>query len=184
MHNPKCLVGGSENQKGSPNTRFQSKHTKARAMKGQGIPESLNSPQKLWIPLHVSLTPFYREAKGLLHSEITLESKEYSKCEHVQECPLHPVICGTNFAYLQACPLFTLQTRTFEATSLTWSSFDLWNFIRENITYEDLRTEVPQASQISQLHDSRIRSIPVIVKQKQACDMTLIRWLLHTTLES
>jgi hypothetical protein len=47
--------------------------------------------------------PFYRETKGLLHSENTLESKEYSQCEHVHECPLHPVICGTNFIHLQAC---------------------------------------------------------------------------------
>jgi hypothetical protein len=45
--------------------------------------------------------PFYREMKGLLHSEITLESKEYSKCEHVHECLLHLVICGANFTYLQ-----------------------------------------------------------------------------------
>jgi hypothetical protein len=41
--------------------------------------------------------PFYRETKGLLHSEITLESMEYSKREHIHECPLQPVICGTNF---------------------------------------------------------------------------------------
>jgi hypothetical protein len=40
--------------------------------------------------------PFYREMKGLLHSESTLESKEYSQCEHVHEClSLH--------IYLQAC---------------------------------------------------------------------------------
>jgi hypothetical protein len=31
-------------------------------------------------------TPFYRKTKGLLHSKITLESKEYSSCEHVHEC--------------------------------------------------------------------------------------------------
>jgi hypothetical protein len=53
-------------------------------------------------------TPFYREMKGLLHSEITLESKEYSLCEHVQECLLHPLICGANFIHLQACHYFTL----------------------------------------------------------------------------
>jgi hypothetical protein len=40
--------------------------------------------------------PFYRETKGLLHSESTLESKKYSKCEHVHECLLHPI-------HLQAC---------------------------------------------------------------------------------
>jgi hypothetical protein len=30
--------------------------------------------------------PFYRETKGLLRSENTLKSKEYSWCEHVHEC--------------------------------------------------------------------------------------------------
>jgi hypothetical protein len=44
--------------------------------------------QKLWIPLHVPLNPFYNEMKELLHSEITLQSREYSKCEHIHECPL------------------------------------------------------------------------------------------------
>jgi hypothetical protein len=47
--------------------------------------------------------PFYRETKELLHSENTLESKEYSQCEHIQECPLHPMICGANFIHLQVC---------------------------------------------------------------------------------
>jgi hypothetical protein len=47
-------------------------------------------------------TPFYRDMNGLLHSENTLESKKYSKCEHVQECLLHFVICGANFTYLKA----------------------------------------------------------------------------------
>jgi hypothetical protein len=52
-------------------------------------------------------SPFYREAKGLLHSEIALGSKEYSKWEHVHECLLDPVICRANFIHLQAGPLFT-----------------------------------------------------------------------------
>jgi hypothetical protein len=29
--------------------------------------------------------PFYRETKELLHPEIAPESREYSKCEHIQE---------------------------------------------------------------------------------------------------
>jgi hypothetical protein len=47
-------------------------------------------------------TTFYREMKGHLHFEITLESKEYSQCEHVQECLLHPVICGANFIHYKS----------------------------------------------------------------------------------
>jgi hypothetical protein len=39
--------------------------------------------------------PFYRETKGLLHFESTLESKKYSQCEHVHECLSLPI-------YLQA----------------------------------------------------------------------------------
>jgi hypothetical protein len=40
--------------------------------------------------------PFYRETKGLLHSESTLESKEYSLCELIYEHLLHLI-------HLQAC---------------------------------------------------------------------------------
>jgi hypothetical protein len=40
--------------------------------------------------------PFYRETKGFLHSKSTLESKEYSQCEHIHECLLHLI-------HLQAC---------------------------------------------------------------------------------
>jgi hypothetical protein len=46
--------------------------------------------------------PFYRETNGLLHSDNTLESREYSQCEHAHERLLHPVIYGANFVYLQA----------------------------------------------------------------------------------
>jgi hypothetical protein len=53
------------------------------------------------------LAPFYRGTKGLLHYEIALGSKEYSKWEHVHECILHPVIYGANFVYLQAGHSFT-----------------------------------------------------------------------------
>jgi hypothetical protein len=71
-------------------------------------------------PLYMCpLASFYRETKELLHSEITLGYKEYSKWKHVHECLLYPVIYGTNFRYLQACHLFTPRTRTFDTTSLT-----------------------------------------------------------------
>jgi hypothetical protein len=44
-------------------------------------------------PLYTcSCAPFYMETKGLLHSENTLESREYSQCEHVHKRLLHPVI--------------------------------------------------------------------------------------------
>jgi hypothetical protein len=75
---------------------------------------------------------FYREVKGLLHSEIALESKEYSKCEHAHERLLHLVICETYFTYLQTCHQFPLRTRTFDASRLTEFSLDLRLFIHES----------------------------------------------------
>jgi hypothetical protein len=39
---------------------------------------------------------FYREMKGLLHTQNTLKLREYSQCEHVQECLFH-------LTYLQIC---------------------------------------------------------------------------------
>jgi hypothetical protein len=40
--------------------------------------------------------PFYKETKGLLHSDNTLDLKEYSQCEHIHKCLLHLI-------YLQVC---------------------------------------------------------------------------------
>jgi hypothetical protein len=59
-------------------------------------------------PLYTcSRAPFYIEMKRLLHSEITLGTKEYFKWEHVHECLLHPVICGANFIHLETNNSFT-----------------------------------------------------------------------------
>jgi hypothetical protein len=114
---------------GTQNSRTNTR--KLVKVRGQGFPESLTSSQKLWIPLHVPSNPFYREAKGLLHSKITIESKEYSKCEHIQECLLHLVIC-MKFTNLQADHHFTPWNRTFEAKPFTWSSLVHRPFIHEN----------------------------------------------------
>jgi hypothetical protein len=90
--------------------------------KSEGVPrtqESRTSARKSWRGDKESLkactrlksceslytcphAPFYREMKRLLHSEITLESREYSSCEHIQECTLHPVICGANFIHYKS----------------------------------------------------------------------------------
>jgi hypothetical protein len=45
--------------------------------------------------------PFYRETKGLLHTENTLSLREYSQCERIQECLFR-------LTYLQICHQFTL----------------------------------------------------------------------------
>jgi hypothetical protein len=120
-------------------------------------------------------TPFYREAKGLLHSEITLESKEYSKCEHVQEYLLHPVICGANFTYLQAGHQFTPRTRTFEATPLTGSSLDLRPFIQENyqsprslnwVSAFTVEVNFFEISEVSISTIPRTRQVSTVLKQE------------------
>jgi hypothetical protein len=40
--------------------------------------------------------PFYRETKGLLHTDNTLSLREYSYCERIQDCLFH-------LTYLQIC---------------------------------------------------------------------------------
>jgi hypothetical protein len=122
-------------------------------------------------------TPFYREAKGLLHSEIVLESKEYSKCEHVQECLLHLVICGDNFTYLRVSHQFTPWTRTFEAMSLTWSLLYLRPFIHENHHSQGYLKWVSASTAEVELS----KFLPPWNK-KQTCDPVLIRQLFRTTL--
>jgi hypothetical protein len=59
-----------------PRTRESRKKARNSRKTGrQRISESLHSPQKLWILYTCPRAPFYRETKGLLHSESTLESK-------------------------------------------------------------------------------------------------------------
>jgi hypothetical protein len=88
----------------------------------QRISESLYYFSKVMDLFTSAPTPFYRETKGLLHFDIALGSKEYSKLEHVYECLLHPVIYEANFRYLQACHPFTPRIRTYDTTLLTWSA--------------------------------------------------------------
>jgi hypothetical protein len=74
----------------------------------------------LWTPLHVPpRPPSYRETDGLLHSDIALGSKEYSKWEHVHKRLLHPVIHGAIFRYLLTCHMFTPRSWTFDVAPLT-----------------------------------------------------------------
>jgi hypothetical protein len=98
-------VGRSENRMG-PRTQVQrdsqtnmQKCLECRDKKSSKVCPRLKSCESLYT---YPRTPFYKVATGLLHSEITLESKEYAKCEHVHECLLHLVICRANSTYLQA----------------------------------------------------------------------------------
>jgi hypothetical protein len=88
----------------SPNTRVVNESTQVTKDGETKNPRKPELASKVVNPLkRVLAPPFYRETKGLLHSEIALESREYSLCEHVHECLLHPVICGANFIHLQVC---------------------------------------------------------------------------------
>jgi hypothetical protein len=84
-------------------TKHKSREQKHTSHERQGDKESLKACTRLKSCGSLYMcprAPYYRETKGLLHSEITLESKEYSQCEHVQECLLHPVTCEANFIHL------------------------------------------------------------------------------------
>jgi hypothetical protein len=124
---PTQLLGGPKSE-GPPEhkwskvpERVRESMQKHRDKKSPKVCSRLKSCESLYT---CPRAPFYRETKRLLHSEITLESMEYPKCEHVHERLLHPVICGTNFIYLQTSHSFTPWTRTFGTTPLTWFIHD------------------------------------------------------------
>jgi hypothetical protein len=76
-------VGGSENRMESPNTRITNEDHGQKRMdhEKRGNKESPKACARLKSceSLHMCpRVPFYRETKGILHFEITLESKEYS----------------------------------------------------------------------------------------------------------
>jgi hypothetical protein len=121
--------GGSENRKGPPNTNgvgFPNKYMKVcKSAETRNLPKSVLA-SKVVNPFTCALEPpFYKETKELLHSEINLESREYSKCEHVHEHLLHAVICGTNFiiykhatrSHLEPGLLAPLSFTTFTSSS-------------------------------------------------------------------
>jgi hypothetical protein len=95
---------GSQKSKGIPEHKSLEQEHKSREELGdKESPKAcphLKSCESLYT---CPCAPFYRETKGILHSENTLESREYSQCEHVHKRLLHPVIYGANFIYLQAC---------------------------------------------------------------------------------
>jgi hypothetical protein len=93
---------GSENQ-GIPEHKIPERTRESMQKWGDKESSKVCTHLKSCEPLYTCpWVPFHREAKGLLHSDITLESREYPKCEHVHECLLHPVIHRANFIYLQA----------------------------------------------------------------------------------
>jgi hypothetical protein len=75
------MLEGPKNRRGSPNTKTRKQRSEARnswKMGRQRVSKGcscLKSSESLYT---CPRAPFYRETKGLLHSENTLESKEYS----------------------------------------------------------------------------------------------------------
>jgi hypothetical protein len=100
-------VGGPKNRRESPNTRTQDQRDSTCNSRKTGRQKNL---QKTALALKVvnpftraHAPPFIGRRRDFLHSETTLESREYSWCEHVHECLLHPMIYEANFIYLQDC---------------------------------------------------------------------------------
>jgi hypothetical protein len=94
---------------GAPNTRFKNEHKKACKSEGTRFPRKSDFTSKVVNPFTRALEPpFYREVKGLLHSEIVLKYKEYSKCEHVQECLLPRDLWNYFHIFTSLPPVHTL----------------------------------------------------------------------------
>jgi hypothetical protein len=79
-HDGRQCWGVSEKSGRVPRTRKRERavNTFRRCNEAEGdwdSPTSSTNSQRLWIHLHVPSRPFYRETKGLLHSENTLELK-------------------------------------------------------------------------------------------------------------
>jgi hypothetical protein len=84
----------------SPNTRVTTEARKSRRKRRQ---------KNLWKPVLTSKVvnpftralapPFIGRRRDFLNPENTLGFREYSWCEHVHECLLHPVICGADFIH-------------------------------------------------------------------------------------
>jgi hypothetical protein len=73
------MLGGGQKSEGVP--EHESFESKCAIHERQGDKESPKACTRLKScepPLHVPSCPFYKETKRLLHSEITLESREYS----------------------------------------------------------------------------------------------------------
>jgi hypothetical protein len=68
------------------------------------------SPQNMWTPLHVPLSPLYRKMKALLHSIVPSNLKNIPNVNTYRYVISYPVICGANIRYLQAYHSFTHQT--------------------------------------------------------------------------
>jgi hypothetical protein len=144
-------------------------------VRGQGFPESLTSPQKLWIPLHVPLNPpFIGRWRDFYILRLSSNIKNILSVNMYKNV-FYPVICGTIFTYLQASHQFTPWTQTFEATPLTWSSLDLRPFIHEN--HQSLRSPnwVPESTtEVKSFKISEV-SIFTILRTRQVS--TVLKWV-------
>jgi hypothetical protein len=97
--------GGPKNRRKSLNTEVQnSNHTShERCKKETKNLRKYALSSKVVNPFTRALAPpFIGRRREFLHSENTLESREYSLCEHIQKCLLHLVICGADFIHLEA----------------------------------------------------------------------------------
>jgi hypothetical protein len=71
-------VRGSKNRMESPNTRIKSKCMKVTKRGDAESPKACTRLKSCESLYKCPCAPFYRETKRLLHSETTLESREYA----------------------------------------------------------------------------------------------------------
>jgi hypothetical protein len=109
---------------GPPNTsgeRFANKYTKElKNDETKNLWKSVFALKVVNPFTHALGPPFIERRSDFYIPRLPSDLNKYSKCEHVHECLLHPVIRGANFIHLQAGHLFTPWTRNFDASSLTW----------------------------------------------------------------
>jgi hypothetical protein len=68
------------------------------------------SPQKMWTPLHVPRPPFIGRRRDFYISIIPSDLENIPNGNMYINVFSYPVICGTNFGYLQTCHLSTLKS--------------------------------------------------------------------------
>jgi hypothetical protein len=72
-------VGGSENRKGSPNTRAMRKDAQfAKVKETENLQKSILASKVVNLFTHAHAPPFTGRRRDFLHSVTTLESREYS----------------------------------------------------------------------------------------------------------
>jgi hypothetical protein len=126
------MLGGPKGRIESPNTRFSNKNHKSCERETKNL-RKLVLASKVVNPFTRALAPpFIERRRDFLHPENTLKFREYSKCEHVHERLIHPVICGADSYIYKPATISHVKPRLFEIASLTWLLPDSQTLIHDS----------------------------------------------------